>query len=79
VPDPKWGETPLAVIVSKDPSNPLTSEDIERHTREHLVGYQRPRCISLTEVLPRNPGGKVLKTELRAAYSAGNLVSQPAV
>jgi fatty-acyl-CoA synthase len=79
VPDPKWGETPLAVIVPKDPADPPTLQDIEQHSREHLAGYKCPRRISLAEVLPRNPSGKVLKTELRAAHAEGDLVSHTAL
>jgi hypothetical protein len=33
--------------------------------------------MALVEALPRNPSGKVLKTELRAANSASDLVSSP--
>ena len=79
VPDPTWGETPLAIIVPRDPADPPTPDEVEKHSRANLAGYKRPRRIALAETLPRNPSGKVLKTELRAAHSAGNLVSHPAV
>jgi fatty-acyl-CoA synthase len=79
VPDPTWGETPLAVIVPKDRANPPSPEDIESYSREHLAGYKRPRRMSLTDALPRNPSGKVRKTDLRSAHSTGNLASWPAV
>ena len=79
VPDPRWGETPLAVIAPRDASNPPSAADIESYCREHLAGYKRPRRLSVVDSLPRNPSGKVLKTELRARYAAGDLVSAPAV
>ncbi|SDE55714.1 long-chain-fatty-acid--CoA ligase [Pseudonocardia oroxyli] len=66
VPDPKWGETPLAVVVPADPADPPTLESIEAYCKEHLAGYKRPRLIQIVEALPRNPSGKVLKTALRA-------------
>jgi fatty-acyl-CoA synthase len=47
--------------------------------RVFLSGYKRPRRMSLTDALPRNPSGEVLKTDLRSAYSTGNLVPWPAV
>ncbi len=75
IPDPRWGETPLAVVVPKDPSDPPTPEDIDRHSREHLAGYKRPRRLAIVEVLPRNPSGKVLKTELRQTHADGALRS----
>jgi fatty-acyl-CoA synthase/long-chain acyl-CoA synthetase len=33
----------------------------------------------MVEALPRNPSGKVLKTQLREEHSAGSLVASPAV
>jgi fatty-acyl-CoA synthase len=79
VPDPKWGETPLAVVVPADPADPPTIESIEAYCKEHLAGYKRPRRVAIVEALPRNPSGKVLKTALRDQNQAGSLVSQPAV
>jgi fatty-acyl-CoA synthase len=71
VPDPKWGEAPLAVLVPKDPADPPTTEEIIRYGREHMAGYKCPRRISVMAALPRNPSGKVLKTELRAIHTGG--------
>jgi fatty-acyl-CoA synthase len=78
VPDPKWGETPLAVVVPADRQSPPAAEDILAFSREHLAGYKCPRQVTFTDVLPRNPSGKVLKTDLRTAFSAGELASQSA-
>jgi fatty-acyl-CoA synthase len=78
VPDPKWGETPLAVIAPRDPADPPTAAEIEQYCREHLAAYKRPRDITLVETLPRNPSGKVLKTALRKEYGAAD-VARPAV
>ncbi len=65
VPDPTWGETPLAVIVPHDPDDPPTVEEIESHCRVHLAGYKRPRRIAIVDALPRNAGGKVVKHVLK--------------
>ncbi|MGA6205853.1 long-chain-fatty-acid--CoA ligase [Nocardia testacea] len=70
VPDAKWGETPLAVLVPADPAAPPTAAEIEAFARTHLAGYKCPREIAVVAELPRNASGKVLKTELRAKYSA---------
>jgi fatty-acyl-CoA synthase/long-chain acyl-CoA synthetase len=65
---PKWGEAPLAVIVAKVPAEPPSAEEIESFSREHLAAYKCPREIWVVTELPRNPSGKVLKFELRAAH-----------
>ncbi|MFD0488391.1 hypothetical protein ACFQ0O_16650 [Saccharopolyspora spinosporotrichia] len=66
VPDPRWGEAPLAVIVPRDAANPPTADEVEAWCRRRLAGYKCPRRISVVAELPRNPSGKVLKTRLRA-------------
>jgi fatty-acyl-CoA synthase len=78
VPDPKWGEAPLAVIAPRDPDDPPTAAEIEAYCREHLASYKRPRDVTLVEALPRNPSGKVLKTALRSEYGAAS-AARPAV
>ncbi len=71
VPHGKWGETPLAVIAPPDPADPPTTEEIEAWCRERLAGYKRPRETAIVSELPRNPSGKVLKTQLRTEHAAG--------
>ncbi|GAB3661028.1 fatty acid--CoA ligase [Actinocorallia lasiicapitis] len=69
VPDEKWGETVLAVVVRADPA--LTEREVLEHGRAGLAGFKRPRRVVFAATLPRNPGGKVLKKELRAPYWTG--------
>lgn len=70
VPDVKWGETPVAVIVPRDAADPPTDDDIEAHCRQHLAPYKRPRRVAIVDALPRNASGKVLKTRLREEHGA---------
>jgi fatty-acyl-CoA synthase len=69
VSDPKWGETPMAVIVPRDPADPPTDDEIETHCRAHLAPYKRPRRVVVVDALPRNANGKVLKTDLRREHA----------
>ena len=78
VPDPKWGEAPLAVIAPRDPADPPTVAEIESWCRDRLAAYKRPRDVTLVDTLPRNPSGKVLKTTLRSEYGAAS-AGDPAV
>ena len=70
VPDRRWGETPLAVVVPHDPADPPTAAEIESHSRAHLAPYKRPRHIAIVDALPRNAGGKVLKARLRDNHAS---------
>jgi fatty-acyl-CoA synthase len=78
MPDEKWGETPLAVIAPRDPDDPPSAAELDAWCAERLARYKRPRHIAIVPALPRNPSGKVLKTELRAARAAGRLGVEPA-
>jgi acyl-CoA synthetase (AMP-forming)/AMP-acid ligase II len=59
-----------AVVVPRAASSPEPDELI-RFARTMLAGYKLPKSVEFVESLPRNPSGKVLKTELRAGYWAG--------
>ncbi|MCU1677381.1 MAG: Long-chain-fatty-acid--CoA ligase FadD13 [Frankiales bacterium] len=62
VPDDRWGETAVAVVVGTD----LDTAAIADACKEQLASYKRPRAVLVRdEPLPRNPTGKVLKRELR--------------
>ena len=67
VPDEKWGEVPLAVIIPRDPADPPTAEEITEWCTERLARYKRPKHVTIVDALPRNPSGKVLKNQLRAS------------
>jgi fatty-acyl-CoA synthase len=79
VPDSRYGEAPLAVVAPRDPSDPPTPEELSAWCRERLARYKNPREYSVVAALPRNPSGKVLKTQLRSEHSAGSVVAEPVV
>ena len=69
VPHPVFGEVPAAFLVAL-PGAALDPEALGRHCRDRLADYKVPVAFRLVERLPRNPGGKVLKQELRRAFEA---------
>ena len=71
VPDERWGESVKAVVVRRDGSD-VTDQALLTYAREHLAGYKLPKSVDFTDVLPRNPSGKLLKREIRAPYWAGS-------
>ena len=75
-PHEKWGEVPVAVaaLASGGPQN-LSIEDLDDFLGERLARYKHPKVLEIVDALPRNPAGKVLKTELRKRYGA-SAVSQ---
>lgn len=67
-PDEKWGERVVAVAALK-PGTVLTLQDLQGFAERKLARYKLPRELRLMAALPRNPTGKVLKAQLRAANS----------
>jgi fatty-acyl-CoA synthase len=65
---PHWIEAVVAAVVPKQ-GQALSAEDVERHCREHLAGYKRPKYVVLVGALPKNPSGKLLKRELRLQFA----------
>ncbi|GAA3205316.1 AMP-binding protein [Actinocorallia longicatena] len=65
-PHPRWGETPVAVVVARDPSAPPSLDDLTAWCRDRLAPYKKPTRLLLVDALPRNASGKVLKPALRA-------------
>jgi fatty-acyl-CoA synthase len=64
-PDERWGEVPVAVAAV---SEELRLEDLAGFMDEHLARYKQPKFLEIVDALPRNPAGKVLKTQLRALF-----------
>ena len=64
VPDERWGERPVAIVVLK-PEQSLSIEALREHCRRKLAGFKVPRELILRPELPRNPSGKILKRVLR--------------
>ena len=48
----------------------LDEASVIAHCRANLAHYKCPTSVDATDVLPRNPSGKILKRELRAPYWA---------
>jgi len=64
VPDDKWGERVVAVVVA-DPSAGLTEEVVIRRCRELIAGYKVPKEVRFVSTLPMTASGKIMKNSLR--------------
>jgi acyl-CoA synthetase (AMP-forming)/AMP-acid ligase II len=70
VPSEKWGETPFAYFVSRDPS--LRSEDVLEWLNPRLGKTQRLSGLEAIAQLPRSQIGKVLKRDLQDLHRAAH-------
>ena len=65
MPDERWGEKPVAVVVVAD-GTVLQLPELTEHCRKQLAAFKVPKQLVIRDQLPRNPSGKVLKRVLRA-------------
>ncbi len=70
IPSDKWGETVKAIVVPAAGSD-VSDRELIDYCRERLAHYKCPTSVDRAEALPRNPSGKILKTELREPYWKG--------
>ena len=63
LPDQRWGEVGLAVIVLRDKQNML-EHDLKAFLKERLAGYKIPKHYLFVPVLPKSAAGKILKRDL---------------
>jgi acyl-CoA synthetase (AMP-forming)/AMP-acid ligase II len=75
-PDAKWGEIPVAVIATDDPS--LCQQDIDTLCIANLARYKRPREVVILplEDFPRSTSGKILRKDIEA-FLAGRPAIAP--
>lgn len=69
----KWGQVPVAVVVLRSlpgavDRTSLGPSDLNDFLSTRLARYKHPTAVEVVDALPRNPAGKVLKTELRSRF-----------
>jgi fatty-acyl-CoA synthase len=64
VPDEKWGEIGVAVVVAREPG--LTAEALLEHLDGRCAKYRWPRQFFFWDALPKSGYGKVTKKDIRA-------------
>ncbi|GAA2611577.1 long-chain fatty acid--CoA ligase [Streptomyces axinellae] len=73
VPDEKWGERPLAVVVPKEGEEPVGYEELCGFLGKTVARWQLPERWASVEAVPKTSVGKFDKKVLRAQYAAGEL------
>ncbi|MEZ5498620.1 MAG: long-chain-fatty-acid--CoA ligase [Steroidobacteraceae bacterium] len=70
IPDPRWEERPLALIVNR-PGVSANPAELREFVRPHVARYAVPEYWSTVAELPRTSVGKIDKKELRRRFAAG--------
>jgi len=72
VADNYWGEAVTAAVIVK-PGATFDEAALRAHCQASLARYKIPKSFHSVDDLPRNPGGKVMKHELKAMAESGRL------
>lgn len=64
LPDATWGERVVAIVVLDD-GHSLTLDALQAFFRGKIASFKIPKQLIVTDALPRNPSGKILKRVLR--------------
>jgi acyl-CoA synthetase (AMP-forming)/AMP-acid ligase II len=62
--DEQWGER-VEAVVSLQPGQQLTPEEVMAWCKGKLAGYKQPRKVHIVAEIPKNPVGKILKKDIR--------------
>ncbi len=62
-PDEKWGQCVCAYVVPRQGST-VELESLQAHCKHLLADYKKPRRLHLVAALPKNAGGKTVKSKL---------------
>jgi fatty-acyl-CoA synthase len=72
MPDPKWGEVPVAFVELKQNAQ-ATEAEIIAHCRAQLAGFKTPKRI-LFETIPKTSTGKIQKFQLREKMKSASAI-----
>ncbi|HZM76181.1 MAG TPA: 2-aminobenzoate-CoA ligase, partial [Candidatus Limnocylindrales bacterium] len=71
VPDDHWGEVGRAIVVLRDPSQPVMPEDLLEFLSTRIAKFKIPKSFIFSVApLPRTASGKVVKKQLRSDFGA---------
>lgn len=77
VPSTRWGEEVTAFVVS---AGGFAEEELRAWARSRLSGFKVPKRVHRIEQIPRNPTGKVMRSDLvrrGIALSTGTAIDHP--
>ena len=70
IPHEKWGERPLACVVTK-PGQTVSPDDLRELLAKRFAKWQLPDAYEFLDAIPRTSTGKFWKLKLRETYAAG--------
>jgi acyl-CoA synthetase (AMP-forming)/AMP-acid ligase II len=73
VPDERWSERPLAIIVLQDENENISTEELRALLLKDFLSYQLPDAFVCVKEIPKTSVGKFDKKEMRRMHAEGKL------
>lgn len=67
IPDEKWGEVPMAMVVLQ-PGQTATDEELRAHCKQRLAAYKVPKFVEIAQAIPLTPMGKLDRNALKRHF-----------
>jgi acyl-CoA synthetase (AMP-forming)/AMP-acid ligase II len=74
IPDEKWSERPLAIVVPVSPENPVEMHELASHLAARFSKLWLPEKYVFVKEIPKTSVGKIDKKVLRHRYKEGQLL-----
>jgi acyl-CoA synthetase (AMP-forming)/AMP-acid ligase II len=71
IPDEKWGQAVKIFLVLKDGVS-ISLTEIQEHCISQLADFKKPRFFQVMDALPKNAGGKTIKSKLMELENVPN-------
>ncbi|MCG6912233.1 MAG: long-chain-fatty-acid--CoA ligase [Deltaproteobacteria bacterium] len=68
MPHPEYGEA-VSAFVKRKQGRECSEKDLIDYCKKHIASYKAPKKILFVEELPKSPAGKILKREIRKAFT----------
>jgi acyl-CoA synthetase (AMP-forming)/AMP-acid ligase II len=73
IPDQKWAERPMAVVVLAPEAGPISSEALREYLAPQFAKFWLPDKVAIVAEIPKTSVGKFDKKVLRQRYAEGEL------
>ena len=74
MPDPKWGERPLAAVVLRTPDRRVDTEMVRSFLSREFARFELPDAVAIIDRIPLTSTGKFDKKLLRQMHQNGELM-----
>jgi acyl-CoA synthetase (AMP-forming)/AMP-acid ligase II len=68
MPHSEYGEA-VSAFVKRKQGRECSEKDLIDYCKKHIASYKAPKKILFVEELPKSPAGKILKREIRKAFT----------